>query len=333
MPETSEIVAVIGLGTMGHGIAQTFALAGYTVHCFDMVVEASAQLHARVRQNLEAWVAAGVLTGDQLETALGRLLRFDDLSTAVRDAAFVTEAIKEDLPTKQRLFAELDRCTAPTTILASNSSAFPISQSAVDLRHPERSLVTHWFNPPHLVPLVEIVPGPGTSTETVEKTVNLIRGIGKLPLRLRKEIPGFLVNRVQVAIQREVWNLLEQGVASAEEIDAALSASVGLRMAIQGPLEVHDFGGLDIQAATFGNLIPEISSDLLLPAVVRRLIEQADYGVKTGQGFHDYSAGRAAARQQRRDRLLLAIQQLLNSDARIEHVSSDRSSPGEQGVS
>jgi len=329
MPETPEIVAVVGLGTMGHGIAQTFALAGHTVHCFDALVEAGAKLHARVRQNLDAWVDAGALTGEQAAKALDRLLPFDDLPTAVRNAAFVTEAVKEDLPTKRRLFLELDEYTAPSTILASNSSAFPISQSAVGLRHPERALVTHWFNPPHLVPLVEIVPGPATSLASVDHTVNLMRRIGKLPLRLKKEIPGFLVNRVQVAIQREVWSLLEQGVASAEEIDAALSASVGLRMAIQGPLEVHDFGGLDIQAATFRNLVSEIASERKLPAIVERLIDHAHYGVKSGRGFHDYSAGQATARQQRRDRLLLAVQRLLESDSRTEDVASDRANRGE----
>src|SRR5438045_4035283 len=153
-------VAVLGLGTMGHGIAQTFALAGYDVACFDESASTRASLIERVRANLAAFVAAELVEPEQVEPTLARLSLTDTEDEAVADVPFLTEAIPEDLAVKQALLARLERIAAPGTILASNSSSFPISQSGRLLQYPERALVTHWFNPPHLTPVVEVVPSP-----------------------------------------------------------------------------------------------------------------------------------------------------------------------------
>ena len=305
-------VAVLGLGTMGHGIAQTFAAAGYPVSCYDEELAARASLHERVRTNLLAFVEAGLIPQNHVEGTLSRLVIFDNEAEAVADAGFVTEAVKEDLAVKQELFERLESLVASDTILASNSSTFPISQSSARMQHPERALVTHWFNPPHLVPLVEVVPGPDTHEETTRTTMALLKGIGKQPLWLRKELPGFLVNRIQVAIQREVWDLLDQGVASADEIDDALRGSVGFRLAVVGPLEVHDFGGLDIQTTVYRNLAPQIRSDTEVPTLVQALVDQGHLGAKTGKGFHEYPPGRLVERRARRDALFLALVKLLH---------------------
>lgn len=307
-------VTVLGLGTMGHGIAQTFAAAGYAVRGYDDVAGARATLHQRVESNLRAFVAAGLLQAGQVEPILARITVCDSEQAALAGAAFVTEAVKEDLATKQALFARIESGVSDGTILASNSSTFPISQSGSALRRPERGIVTHWFNPPHLVPLVEVVPGPATSEATTSATMELMTAIGKHPLRLRKELPGFLVNRIQVAIMREVWDLLEQGVADAAEIDEALRSSVGFRLAAVGPLEVHDFGGLDIQTTVFRNLAPCIRSSTTVPEMVAKLVEQGHLGAKTGKGFQDYPPARLADRQSRRDALFLALTKLLYAD-------------------
>lgn len=314
LPVSIRTVAVLGLGTMGHGIAQAFALAGYEVVGFDEVAAARDSVGERIRGNLRAFVEAGLLPAEQVEPALARVRVADTIAAAVRDADFVTEAIREDLATKQRLFAELEDLIRPGTIVASNSSSFPISQSAARMRDRGTALVTHWFNPPHLVPLVEVVPGPETREEVVAATLGLLTDIGKQPLRLRKELPGFLVNRIQVALMREIWDLLEQGVAGAEEIDAAIRGSIGFRLAAVGPLEVHDFGGLDIQATVFGLLAPEIRGGAELPKVVERLVAAGHLGAKTGRGFYEYTPERVEERQRRRDELFLALVKLLHPE-------------------
>jgi 3-hydroxybutyryl-CoA dehydrogenase len=314
-------VAVLGLGTMGHGIAQTFALAGYDVACFDESPSVRDSLSERIRENLAAFVAAEVIAPDQVEPAVARLSLTDSEGEAVAGAEFLTEAIPEDLALKQALLARLERIAAPGTILASNSSSFPISQSGRLLERPERALVTHWFNPPHLTPVVEVVPGPLTSEAVVQATMQLLARIGKLPIHVRRELPGFLVNRVQVAIQREVWDLLEQGVAAPEEIDAAIRGTVGFRFAIMGPLEIHDFGGLDIQLATYRNLVGEIRSDTTAPAVLDGLVADGHLGIKSGRGFYDYPHERLVARRTRRDSLLLKLWKLLYRSERRDGTS------------
>lgn len=313
--EELPAVAVLGLGTMGHGIAQTFAAAGYTVRCFDEHLETRCSLHARIQKNLDAFVQEGLLPQARIESILSRVIACESEAGAVSSVAFVTEAVKEDLAVKQELFARLETVVPTDTLLASNSSSFPISQSGCRLRHPERAIVTHWFNPPHLVPLVEVVPSPLTSEATAQTTMAILQRIGKQPLRLRTELPGFLVNRIQIAVMREVWDLLERGVASAAEIDAALSGSVGFRLAAVGPLEIHDFGGLDIANTVFQILAPEIRSTTEVPAVVRQLVEQGHLGAKTGRGFHEYSPEQLAERQQRRDALFLKLIKLLYPDS------------------
>lgn len=304
-------IAVLGLGTMGHGIAQVFASAGHAVHCFDEEASVRTTLKDRVRKNLLAFVEADLIRRDEIDPVLARLAIHDSEEGAVRGAEFITEAIKEDLAIKQELLQRLEQWIAPNAILASNSSTFPISQSGKSLQRPQRALVTHWFNPAHLVPLVEVVPGPATLEDVTRTTMSLMRQVGKHPLWLQKELPGFLVNRVQVAIQREVWDLLQQGVADAQEIDDALRASVGFRMAAVGPLEVHDFGGLDIQTTVYRNLVSQICSDTELPPMVGALVEDGHLGVKSGRGFHEYSAERRIERQDRRDALFLALTKLL----------------------
>jgi 3-hydroxybutyryl-CoA dehydrogenase len=305
-------VAVLGLGTMGHGIAQTFALAGYDVACYDESAGARASLIERVRENLAAFVAAARIEPEQVEPTLARLSLADTVDEAVADVQFLTEAIPEDLAVKQALLARLERIAAPETILASNSSSFPISQSGRLLRRPERALVTHWFNPPHLTPVVEVVPGPHTGAAVVQATMQILARIGKQPIHVRRELPGFLVNRVQVAIQREVWDLVDRGVATPEEIDAAIRGTVGFRFAAMGPLEIHDFAGLDIQLATYRNLVGEICSETSPPRALEELVAAGHLGIKTGRGFYDYPPERLAARRARRDSLLLKLWKLLS---------------------
>lgn len=304
--------SVIGLGTMGHGIAQTFAMAGCDVTGFDEVTAARESLHDRVRQNLRDFVAAELFPADQIDATLRRIRVCRSQADAVRDAQFVTEAMREDLSAKQELFERLEGDVADDAILASNSSTFPISQSGARLKRPERAVVTHWFNPPHIVPTVEVVGGPKTNEATMLATLELLRRSGKLAIRINQELPGFLVNRVQIAVMREVWDLLDRGVASVEDIDAAIQGSMGFRLAALGPLRIHDFGGLDIQTAVFRNLAPEIASGTSVPPTVQCIVDAGHHGFKTGRGFYDYPPAVAEQVRSERDQRYLALLKLFH---------------------
>jgi 3-hydroxyacyl-CoA dehydrogenase len=306
-----QTVAVLGLGTMGHGIAQTFAVGGFAVRCYDELPSARATLHDRARVNLQRMAEAGIVPAPAIDPSLARLTVCASEGEAAGPAQFVVEAVAEDLGVKQDLFARVEPLVAPETILASNSSSYPISQTADRLERPERTVLTHWFNPPHIVPVVEVVPGRRTSEETTRTTVELHERIGKTAVRINKEVPGFLVNRVQVALFREVWDLLERGIASAEEIDRAIRGSMGLRLAALGPLQILDFAGLDITGRVYENLAPDLRADAELPPRVQALVEQGHFGVKAGKGFFDWPAEAAEAARARRDRLYLALVKLL----------------------
>lgn len=318
----SATVAVVGLGTMGHGIAQAAAAAGLSVRCYDSEPALGRSLHDRVRKNLEAFVAAGIERRGRVGKILSRLTVCATEREAVGPSRFVLEAVREDLKLKQDLFGRLERSAADSTILASNSSSFPISRIATAMKRPERALVLHWFNPPHIVPTVEVVPGKRTSRGTVRRSVELLKRMGKLPVVLRKEIPGFLVNRVQVAMYRELWDLWARGVASAEDIDAAMRGSVGFRMAAIGPLEVCDFGGLDLQTEVYRNLVPSVRSAVGLPPKVGALVRAGNHGVKSGRGFYTYTPDEVTRRRSLRDRRFLGLLDLLYRGTEAEIAES-----------
>ncbi len=309
-------VAVLGLGTMGHGIAQTFAMAGCEVTGFDEISAAGDSLHDRVRQNLRDFVEAELFEADQIDSVLKRLRVCRTEAEAVRHAEFVTEAVREDLAAKQELFERIERDVSDDAILASNSSTFPISQSGARLRRPERAVVTHWFNPPHIVPTVEVVGSPQTNEGTIQATLELLRRSGKLAIRINQELPGFLVNRVQIAVMREVWDLLDRGVASVEDIDAAIQGSMGFRLAALGPLRIHDFGGLDIQTAVFRNLAPQIASGTEVPPKVQAIVDAGHHGFKTGRGFYEYPPEVADQVRSDRDQRYLSLLRLFHARQR-----------------
>jgi 3-hydroxybutyryl-CoA dehydrogenase len=304
-------IAVIGLGRMGHGIAQTFAAAGYRVRGFDAESAACSSAHNRIRENLKRFVAHDMLNSADVGPTLDRFTIADTEAAAVAEAQFVVEAIAEERSAKQDFFARIEDAVTDATIIASNSSTFTISESAVRMRRPQRAVVTHWFNPPHIVPTVEVVPGPETTEDVTETTIALHRKIGKLAVRINGEIPGFLVNRIQIAMIREVWDLYERGVASREDIDAAISGSLGFRLAVAGPLSVCDFGGLDIWSTVYKGLAPELRSDSVLPAAIKQLVDDGNHGPRTGRGIHEYDSETIDDISSQRDEAMLKLAKLV----------------------
>lgn len=280
-----ERVAVVGAGLMGHGIAQVFAVAGHPVAVVDESADALATVHERVRRNLER-AGADAAAVDRIELA-------DTLEEAAVGADLVVEAAPEQLGLKQELFARLSRA-APGAILASNTSVISIGAIARDAERPERVVGTHFWNPPHLVPLVEVTQAEMTSAETVERTMALLSAAGKKPVHVRRDLPGFIGNRLQHALWREAIALVEGGVCSAEDVDTVVKGTLGLKLQVLGPLENADLVGLDLTLAIHDYLLPHIDSRPESP-LLRQLVERGELGMKSGSGLRRWREGEAQA--------------------------------------
>jgi 3-hydroxybutyryl-CoA dehydrogenase len=280
-------IAVVGAGLMGHGIAQVFALAGHDVTMTDSVAQNLDTAKARIAANLRD-------LGDD-ESAVARITPRVDLAAAVREADYVVEAVSENLPLKQKLFAEIERHARPDAILASNTSVIPITSIMQGLQRRERALGTHWWNPPFLVPLVEVIETQWTSPQAVAWTMELHRAAGKKPAHVKKDVPGFIGNRLQHALWREAISLVENGICDAETVDAVIKASFGRRIAVLGPLENADLVGTDLTLAIHDTVLPAINSRPEPSPYLKKLVADGKLGFKSGEGFRKWSAEEQAA--------------------------------------
>jgi len=308
-------IAVIGAGLMGHGIAQTFAQKDYSVRLYDLSYPILGKALDQIRSNLETFVEMELEVKERIESVLSKIRCFVDLQEAVREAQFVIEAVPEDLTLKMDLFEMLDRYCSPEVILASNTSTFPISEFGKKAKRKERLVITHWFNPPHIVPAVEVVRGKNTTEEVFQLSYELMKKIGKRPIRVLKEVPGFLINRIQTAMFREALSLLEQGVAGPEDIDAGVSGSFGLRLAVSGPLRTSDMAGLDLWYKGVRGLSPHFYSSIEVPRILEEKVERGELGLKTGKGFFEYEQKEASAlskHSKERDKKLLSLLKVLS---------------------
>jgi 3-hydroxybutyryl-CoA dehydrogenase len=280
-------IAVIGAGLMGHGIAQVFALAGHDVTIYDAVQASLDTVKARIGANLRD-------VGDD-EAAAGRVWPCAVLSDAVRDVEFIVEAVSEDLPLKQKLFAEIEIYARPQAILASNTSVIPITSIMQGLRDRSRALGTHWWNPPYLVPLVEVIGTEWTSPQAIERTMALHAAAGKQPAHVKKDVPGFIGNRLQHALWREAISLVERGICDAETVDTVIKAAFGRRLAVLGPLENADLVGTDLTLAIHRTVLPDIDSRPDPSPYLEKLVAEGKLGFKSGEGFRKWSAEEQAA--------------------------------------
>ena len=239
-------IAVIGSGLMGHGIAQVFAQGDCRVRLQDIDKHALQTANSRIRANLKALSEHELEDPARIDAIMSKIATTTDLAEALTDVDFVIESAPEDLRLKTELFGRIESFAPDDAILASNTSMLKVSDIGVLIEKKERLIVTHWFNPPYLMPVVEVVKGAHTSQDTMDRTIDLLRRMGKVPIRVLKEVPGHLLNRIQFAMFRETIGLLEQGVATAEEIDKGVSGSLGLRLATIGPLKSIDLAGIDL---------------------------------------------------------------------------------------
>jgi 3-hydroxybutyryl-CoA dehydrogenase len=306
-------VAVIGAGIMGHGFAQVFAQKSFPVFLYDIDKKILKKASRRISANLDTFIQHGIIRQKEKKAALEKIAVTTDLKVAVGRADFVLEAIPEIMDMKKEVFAKLDQFAPPHTILASNTSGLSITEIGAMTHRPEKTIITHGGNPPHIVPVIEIVRGEKTSDETAELTYRLMLKLGKKPVRLLKEVPGFLFNRLQFALYREALHCLEAGVATAEDIDLVVKAGYGFRLPVLGPLETSDFGGLDTFYRICQNLWPELSDVKSPPALLKKLVEGGKLGVKTGEGFYRYPPAVIKKKIQERDRRLLQLLKLFYS--------------------
>jgi 3-hydroxybutyryl-CoA dehydrogenase len=281
-------IAVLGSGIMGHGIAQIFLMGGYPVMLYDIEESILKTAKARIKNSLRLFRKAGLIESPADPSTLDRLRLTIDLEQATEAADFIVEAIPEDLALKQDLFQRVETLCGPDTIIASNTSSLTLKDIGARVKNKKRLVITHWFNPPQLVPTVEVVKGDETIDEVMDITCKLLEKIKKSPVRIHREIPGFLVNRIQTAMAREVLDLYEKGIASAEDIDEAVKGSIGFRLASIGPLLTMDLGGLEIWSKVLENLLPELQHSTKPPKVLKQLVDQGHKGIKSGKGFYDY---------------------------------------------
>lgn len=302
--------AVIGAGTMGHALALVFARHGLPTHLVDVDEAVLATARRRIALALETLAAEGMLETGAIPAVIGRIHTTPRLEEACREADFITEAVVEDPGVKRGLFAALDRLAPPHAILASNTSHLDLF-SFVETGRPDKVLITHWFSPPHLIPLVEVVGGPRTSAETIEAVRTLLAEIGKKPLVLRRFLPGFLANRLQAALTQEALFLLENGYATAEELDEAVKQSFALRTPFLGVIQRLDFAGLDLQRAILKNRRYCPPPPIERSQAIEERVACGRLGVKTGAGFYDYGERSPEEVFRERDRRLIRLLRLL----------------------
>ena len=306
--EAEGVAAVVGAGSMGHGIAQVFAQGGWRVRTFDLSPPILRAAESRILSNLNLLSARGLEKPELVPDVMARIESTSNLPDALAGADFVIESVSEDLRIKADLFEQIEAYVAHHTIIGSNTSMLKISDIGKKVERKGRILVTHWFNPPYLMPAVEIVKGHETDPDVVERAANILESLGKVPVRLLKEVPGHLLNRIQFAIFRETLELLQEGVATPEEIDKGVSASLGLRLAAIGPLRSIDLTGLDMFVYNMKDIYLSLSNALEPQQVIRERVQAGQVGRKSGKGFFEYQTGDLTSKEERdRDNKLISI--------------------------
>lgn len=278
-------ISVLGAGLMGHGIALTFARAGHNVAVYDAFPAGLETLHDRVRASL---AALGV-EGAAADETLSRISAEGDLAQCVSEADYVFEAAPEKPELKKALFADVEQHAPPTCIFASNTSVIPITTIMSDLKERSRAIGTHWWNPPHMIPLVEVIRTEWTGEDAMVSTVDLLASVGKTPVRVEKDVAGFIGNRLQHAMWREAINLVEMGVCTAEAVDQVVNASFGRRLSVLGPLTNADLVGTDLTLDIHENVLADLDNRPEPSPYLRSLVEAGKLGMKSGEGFQNWT--------------------------------------------
>lgn len=285
----SENIAVIGAGMMGHGVAEIFASHGHRVSLVDVSDEILAKAVENIRSNLTLLAQNGIGNIEDIESTIKRVNVTLDLEEAVSKAQFVLEAVSENLDLKQQLFQKLDASCSSDTILATNTSVISITEIASKSVKRDRIVGTHFWNPPYLIPLVEVIKGEETSSRVVDLTADLLKSVGKYPVKVKKDVPGFVGNRLQHALWREAISIVEHGIADPATVDDVVKKGFGMRLPVLGPLENADMVGLDLTMQIHDYILKYIERSTEPSPLLKRKVEKGELGFSTGRGLQEWN--------------------------------------------
>ena len=313
--EEIKKIAVLGAGTMGPGIAQRYAMSGRPVNLYDISEQALEKAKTMLRTNLDTFVEEELLTAAEADAVMERIRLTANLEEALEGVQYVQETVAEKPAIKTSVFAQIDQILPPEAIVVSNTSSLNPFELIPEGRAANFA-AAHWFAPPHIIPLVEVAKGPKTSEETMDTVIALLKACGKSPVRMEKFVPGYIINRIQILLNTEVFYLLGNGVCTPEQLDIAVKASLMPRGMVLGLVQRYDFTGLDISANNITNASYQMPETSKHPAVLFDHVDKGELGVKTGKGFFDY-AGRSSAevckeRDKRLFRVLKAVGDLID---------------------
>ena len=302
-------VVMGGTGTMGASLCQVYALAGYETWGYDAFEQGLENGKHLIALNQETLVKEGLITKEESEAAVARI-HFTQDKEVFRDCSLVVESTVERMDVKQAFFREISEIAPKEALLATNTSGLRITEIAEACKEPERFMGQHWLNPPHLLPLCEIIAGEKTSKENIQKMRTLVEGLGKQPV-VAGDIPGFIINRIQFSLLREALHIVEIGAATIEDVDTVLKAGMGLRYAALGPFGIADHGGINVFDHITSYLNADLADDKVESPVLKKMVEEGKLGVKSGQGFYDYSGGKADEAIRERDRMYIELAKVL----------------------
>jgi 5-formyl-3-hydroxy-2-methylpyridine 4-carboxylate dehydrogenase len=304
-------VAVVGAGTMGPGMAATFARNGFDTALYDVKPEQLDKAKGAVDFVYTILTGGGFMTSDDADAGRARITFTTDLTEALNGADFVVETVPERKDLKQQVFQEIEALVGDAVILATNTSGIPITDIASVTRVPGRVVGMHWSNPPHLIPVIEVIRGQETTDETAQATVEVVEKIGMVPAIVDRDVAGFVENRILYAIMREALHLLDEGVASAEAIDTITKWGIGYKLAVIGPLELLDMAGLDIYTSVANYLNKDLNASPGVSQTVTDKVAAGKLGIKTQGGLFDYTPEKIQQLQQQRGRKLVATRKAL----------------------
>ncbi len=280
-------VALLGAGMIGHGLALHFAKAGYQVSLYSRTQQTLDKAIESIKSNLPALLQGQAGIADEIDKIISRIKTTRNLNEAISKAPIIIESVAEDLKIKQDLFKELDQMCPKDIILATNTSVISITEIASKAKNRNRIVGTHFWFPPYLIPLVEVVKGKDTSDETMEITYQCMKEAGKYPIKCLKDVPGFVANRLQHALWREAISIVEHGIADAATVDDAIKQSFGIRIAVLGPIENADMVGLDLTLAIHNTVLKDLEASPNPSPLLRDKVKKGELGFKSGKGFYD----------------------------------------------